>query len=169
MIRSYLLLIGIFSLGGCGKQIALPAPDADSLRGHMATSGLGGWRYDMNGDGKVTTADVTALISYIRSRPASVNLAYDVNGDNKVNARDIPPLVSEIRRRYWDARTNPVNKYDANDDGDVTIADVRIITSYMRSGYRATAIYFDVNADGYVDEADAQAVVTYLRRITHGT
>lgn len=50
---------------------------------------------DVNKDGAVNIADVTALIDYLLgSDPANINLdAADVNGDNTINIADVTALI----------------------------------------------------------------------------
>ncbi len=50
---------------------------------------------DVNGDTKVTIADVTALVNVILGK-ATANAACDVNGDTKVTIADVTALVNII-------------------------------------------------------------------------
>ena len=58
---------------------------------------------DVNGDGVVNIADVTAMIDYILSGNASeINLAAcDVNGDNSVNIADVTGIIDFILTGGW--------------------------------------------------------------------
>ena len=52
---------------------------------------------DVNGDGTVNIADVTALIDYLLDSSASVNVdAADVNGDGAVNIADVTALIDKL-------------------------------------------------------------------------
>ncbi|MBP3211398.1 MAG: dockerin type I repeat-containing protein [Prevotella sp.] len=50
---------------------------------------------DVNGDTKVTIADVTALVNVILGK-TTANAACDVNGDTKVTIADVTALVNII-------------------------------------------------------------------------
>ena len=54
---------------------------------------------DVNGDGKVNSADVTTVYNYIADSSAtSLTLdQVDINGDGKVNATDITDLYNIIQ------------------------------------------------------------------------
>jgi surface protein len=52
-------------------------------------------RGDVNGDGKVTIADVTALINYLLSGEPTAGSG-DVNGDSKVTIADVTALINQL-------------------------------------------------------------------------
>ena len=53
-------------------------------------------RLDMNRDGKLTIADITALVNYIMSKDSSDDERYDANQDGKVSIADVKTLVNHI-------------------------------------------------------------------------
>ena len=54
-------------------------------------------RGDVNGDGKVTIADVTALVNIILGKTTNYNAAVaDINGDSKITIADVTALVNLI-------------------------------------------------------------------------
>ena len=54
-------------------------------------------RGDVNGDGKVTIADVTALVNIILGKTTNYNAAVaDINGDTKITIADVTALVNLI-------------------------------------------------------------------------
>ena len=57
-------------------------------------------RGDVNGDGYLTAADVTALVNYILGRGTLVNQAAAyVNDDDKIDIADVAALISLIRKQ----------------------------------------------------------------------
>ena len=52
-------------------------------------------RYDVDGDGKITIADVTALVNKILGKNDE-HLHYDVDGDGNITIADVTALVSKI-------------------------------------------------------------------------
>ena len=55
---------------------------------------------DVNNDGYVTAADVTALANYLVGRGTLVNeAAAYVNDDDKIDIADLTALIKEIKRR----------------------------------------------------------------------
>jgi hypothetical protein len=61
-------------------------------------------RGDVNSDGAVNVADVTALIDYVLvGDPNGINLgAADCNQDNEVNVADITALIDYVLVGNWD-------------------------------------------------------------------
>jgi hypothetical protein len=54
---------------------------------------------DVNGDGEVNIADVTALIDYLLGNNASTNIhleVADINGDNDINIADVTKLIDQL-------------------------------------------------------------------------
>ena len=52
---------------------------------------------DVNGDGVVNIADVTALIDYLLGSGGSVNVdVADVNSDGAVNIADVTALIDKL-------------------------------------------------------------------------
>ena len=87
-------------VGGAGTTYDANHVNADyahvdggpSNPGYLTASGQTG---DVNGDGKTTIADVTALINYLLSgEPTAGNC--DVNGDSKVTIADVTALINQL-------------------------------------------------------------------------
>ena len=62
------------------------------------------WRLpgDVNGDGKVNTADVSLLAKYVKAHGEGVSIvpgSGDVNGDGKVNTADVSLLAKFVKAR----------------------------------------------------------------------
>ena len=60
------------------------------------------WRLpgDVNGDGKVNTADVSLLAKYVKAHGQGVTIvpgSGDVNGDGKVNTADVSLLAKFVK------------------------------------------------------------------------
>ena len=88
---------------------------------------------DLNGDGKVTTADLTILGNILNSK------AVDVDKDNDFS------------------HTFNSSKYDLNNDGKINLADLAIINNQIPTTIRA-----DVNSDGVVDTKDITFFNTFI-------
>ena len=54
--------------------------------------------YDLNGDGKVSTADIQVIINEMKKAQASQNMAYDLNGDGKISTADIQVIINEMKK-----------------------------------------------------------------------
>ena len=54
--------------------------------------------YDLNGDGKVSTADIQVIINEMKKTQASQNMAYDLNGDGKISTADIQVIINEMKK-----------------------------------------------------------------------
>ena len=55
-------------------------------------------RYDLNGDGKVSTADIQVIINEMKKPQASQNMDYDLNGDGKISTADIQVIINEMKK-----------------------------------------------------------------------
>ena len=54
--------------------------------------------YDLNGDGKVSTADIQVIINEMKKPAASQNMSYDLNGDGKISTADIQVIINEMKK-----------------------------------------------------------------------
>ena len=54
--------------------------------------------YDLNGDGKVSTADIQIIINEMKKTQASQNMKYDLNGDGKISTADIQVIINEMKK-----------------------------------------------------------------------
>ncbi|MBR1519073.1 MAG: hypothetical protein IJ624_06190 [Prevotella sp.] len=57
-----------------------------------------GPNYDLNGDGKVSTADIQIIINEMKKTQASQNMKYDLNGDGKISTADIQVIINEMKK-----------------------------------------------------------------------
>ncbi|MBR1518527.1 MAG: hypothetical protein IJ624_03385, partial [Prevotella sp.] len=57
-----------------------------------------GINYDLNGDGKVSTADIQIIINEMKKAQASQNMQYDLNGDGKISTADIQVIINEMKK-----------------------------------------------------------------------
>ena len=89
--------------------------------------------YDVNGDGTVTAADVTALYDYLLNNDLTYIATSDVNGDGFVTAADITAVYEELLNG-----TSPEPLPERLVGGDISM-----ITKYEQNG----AIYKDRNGN----------------------
>ena len=92
----FLALLLIFCMSAVTAYAARPVPSADGLNAVQcdAPAHTAG---DINGDGRVTNADLTRLMKYIAGDDVKVNKAcLDVNGDGKVDNRDLSRLMKHL-------------------------------------------------------------------------
>ena len=54
--------------------------------------------YDLNGDGKISTADIQVIINEMKKPQASQNMKYDLNGDGKISTADIQVIINEMKK-----------------------------------------------------------------------
>ena len=54
--------------------------------------------YDLNGDDKVSTADIQVIINEMKKPQASQNMSYDLNGDGKISTADIQVIINEMKK-----------------------------------------------------------------------
>jgi len=59
--------------------------------------GLGS-SYDLNNDGKVSTADIQVIINEMKKAASLQNMAYDLNGDGKISTADIQVIINEMKK-----------------------------------------------------------------------
>ena len=57
-----------------------------------------GTNYDLNGDGKISTADIQVIINEMKKPQASQNMKYDLNGDGKISTADIQVIINEMKK-----------------------------------------------------------------------
>ncbi len=57
-----------------------------------------GKNYDLNGDGKVSTADIQVIINEMKKPQASQNMMYDLNADGKISTADIQVIINEMKK-----------------------------------------------------------------------
>ena len=54
--------------------------------------------YDLNNDGKVSTADIQVIINEMKKPAASQNMSYDLNNDGKISTADIQVIINEMKK-----------------------------------------------------------------------
>ena len=54
--------------------------------------------YDLNGDGKVSTADIQVIINEMKKPADEQNMKYDLNGDGKISTADIQVIINEMKK-----------------------------------------------------------------------
>ena len=57
-----------------------------------------GTSYDLNNDGKVSTADIQVIINEMKKPQASQNMSYDLNNDGKISTADIQVIINEMKK-----------------------------------------------------------------------
>ena len=57
-----------------------------------------GTSYDLNGDGKVSTADIQVIINEMKKPQTSQNMSYDLNNDGKISTADIQVIINELKK-----------------------------------------------------------------------
>ncbi len=111
---------------------------------------------DVNGDGAVNIADVTALIDLLLNGTSNNNAAADMNQDGSVNIADVTALIDYLLN-------GGAKRGDVNNDGKINIADVTALIDYLLNG--TTSINrqnADVNSDGQINIADVTALIDVL-------
>ena len=54
--------------------------------------------YDLNNDGKVSTADIQVIINEMKKGESDQNKDYDLNGDGKISTADIQVIINEMKK-----------------------------------------------------------------------
>lgn len=54
--------------------------------------------YDLNNDGKVSTADIQVIINEMKKPQPSQSMGYDLNGDGKISTADIQVVINEMKK-----------------------------------------------------------------------
>ena len=54
--------------------------------------------YDLNNDGKVSTADIQIIINEMKKPTAQQDMKYDLNGDGKISTADIQIIINEMKK-----------------------------------------------------------------------
>ena len=111
---------------------------------------------DVNNDGAVNIADVTALVDMLLNGASYYNAATDMNQDGQINIADVTELIDHLLNGGG-------KKGDVDNDGQVDIADVTILIDYLLNS--ATSINkhnADMNSDGQINIADVTDLIDYL-------
>ena len=54
--------------------------------------------YDLNHDGKISTADIQVLINEMKKAQEDQDMKYDLNRDGKVSTADIQVIINEMNK-----------------------------------------------------------------------
>lgn len=54
--------------------------------------------YDLNGDTKISTADIQVIINDMKNPHVSQDMKYDLNGDGKISTADIQVIINEMKK-----------------------------------------------------------------------
>ena len=54
--------------------------------------------YDLNHDGKISTADIQVLINEMKKAQADQDMKYDLNGDGKISTADVQVIINEMKK-----------------------------------------------------------------------
>ena len=111
---------------------------------------------DVNNDGAVNIADVTALIDMLLNGASYYNAAADMNQDGQINIADVTALIDYLLNGGG-------KRGDVNDDGQVNIADVTSLIDYLLKGTTSINKHnADMNGDGQINIADVTSLIDYL-------
>ena len=94
----------------------------------IAASGITG---DVNNDGVVNSADITALYNYLLDGDDSIAATGDVNGDGAINAGDITAVYNIILDDSSDPDIDDYNINVAYDGDNATVTVAKNIRSHM--------------------------------------
>lgn len=112
---------------------------------------------DVNGDGVVTAADITALYDYLLNNETTNLVNGDQNGDGNITAADITAVYDVLLGNV------PVSvPGDVNGDGVVTAADITALYDYLLNYETTNLVNGDQNGDGNITAADITAVYTIM-------
>ena len=113
---------------------------------------------DVNNDGSVSIADVTALTNLLLNGVSYYNAAADMNQDGNVSIADVTALINYLLNGSG-------KRGDVNNDGQVNITDVTALINYLLKGSPAINMRnADMNRDGKVNIGDVTALIDYLLR-----
>ena len=62
------------------------------------TGGYWKEKYDLNRDGKISTADIQVLINEMKKAQEDQDMKYDLNRDGKVSTADIQIIINEMKK-----------------------------------------------------------------------
>ena len=54
--------------------------------------------YDLNGDTKISTADIQVIINDMKKPADAQDMKYDLNGDGKISTADIQVIINEMKK-----------------------------------------------------------------------
>ena len=89
-------------VGGMGTKYNASYVDKTYARIDGGTSSPGYFTYrslyDLNNDGKVSTADIQVIINQMKKPQASQDMKYDLNNDGKISTADIQVIINEMKK-----------------------------------------------------------------------
>ena len=122
---------------------------------------------DINGDGKITNADVTKLKAFLGGKielEEKEKEAADVNGDEEITTEDF-----ELIRQYSAMKLTkfPIEEYvygDTNSDGKVSNADLTKLNGFLGGKINLTPkqkLSADVDGNGEITTEDLELIRLY--------
>ena len=113
--------------------------------------------YDVNGDGKVDSADVSLVNAYVDGQTVTFATGSgDVDGNGQITFSD-SALIQDYIDNYVD-----ITAYDINSDGIVDGVDLWILKRGVAGKITLPTGKGDINGDGTPDENDVLALQTFL-------
>lgn len=113
---------------------------------------------DVNDDGSVSIADVTALTNLLLNGVSYYNAAADMNQDGNVSIADVTALINYLLNGSG-------KRGDVNNDGHVNITDLTLLINYLlKSTTTINKRNADMNRDGKINIDDVTALIDYLLR-----
>ena len=147
-------ILGALPMAGAITANAVYFPDEDVI-----------FRYgDLNGDGFVTTADVSIITQKLSGNINFSQLQLkraDVNGDGYVTADDKSMMNTYVSRL---AKNKKKVYGDADNNGKVTVYDAAYVEEYVKYGSHKGTINLmaaDINGDGIVNMIDFYILQDY--------
>ncbi len=119
---------------------------------------------DCNADGRVTPADLHALVAYLfMEGPAPSPLGRgDMDGSGTLDISDVTRMVKLI----YDQLSERVSHADLNGDGVVNSADLRFLVSYLfEQGPAPDVAKADLDGDGRIDITDVSIFVEFVYQL----
>lgn len=111
--------------------------------------------YDLNGDGKVNIADVTALQLRISGDNGNWNDTYekraDINGDGKVNINDVTALQNYLMNQSGNSNSNS-NGGSSNDAGAVNSFLIKLPSDKVDSNYKGKVYKLTDKERDYIEK-----------------
>lgn len=112
---------------------------------------------DVNGDGIVTAADITALYDYLLNDATTNLVSGDQNSDGLITAADITTVYDILLGNVIISIPG-----DVNGDGIVTAADITALYNYLLINDSSNIVNGDQNGDGIITAADITTIYDIL-------
>ena len=107
--------------------------DDDYWYGHVEINrGSGSDKGDVNGDGHVNSADITALYDYLLNGDESSLVYGDQDGDGHITSGDVTAVYDILLGNVSPSTGNDIEEYTVN---DITFKMIKVICSSFMMGY----------------------------------